>query len=90
MQCLVNVKKSILRSCYSSLGFSPGNHNISVARANKNAHNWAETRSLSTTTLNENRIFLCFCAAKCVNMPVIYVSCLEAQTLKVQILFLCN
>jgi len=26
----------------------------------------------------------CFCAAKCVNMPVIYASCLEAQTLNVK------
>jgi len=30
----------------------------------------------------------CFCAAKCVNMPVIYVSCLEAQTLKVKTFFM--
>ena len=29
----------------------------------------------------------CFCAAKCVNMPVIYVSCLETQTLKVKSLY---
>jgi len=77
----------MLHSCYSSLHFIPHNHSIeNVVRPSKKcqtAHKCAETHSLPTTALKEPRKLLILCSfkIKCVNVPVIYIACLEAQTL---------